>query len=556
MALTSTPPCWTSGGERLTLRGFPAFASEMASMTSTNSAPARPQIRPVVLCILDGWGLSPRLEANAVALAETPAYDSLMASCPHATLRASGEDVGLPDGQMGNSEVGHTNLGAGRVVWMDLPRIDKAIREGTLAQAPALKRHIAALKASGGASHLLGLMSPGGVHAHQDHMAALAQILGAEGIPVLVHVFLDGRDTPPSSALGYLADFEAKLKGSGARIATVSGRFYAMDRDKRWERVSLAYAAVARGEGQRFGSAREAVEAAYARGETDEFVAPSVIGDYLGAKAGDGLLMANFRSDRAREILSALADPEFAAFERPAPAFADLCGMVSYSSAHDAFMSAIFPPQSIAEGLGETISKLGLTQLRLAETEKYPHVTFFFNGGVESPYPGETRFMAPSPKVRTYDLQPEMSAPEVGAALASAIRSGEQDLIVVNFANPDMVGHTGILAAAMAACEAVDHELGEAVAAIGEVGGAMLVVADHGNAEVMTDPETGEPHTAHTLNEVPVILLGADRLGGAKLAPGGRLGDVAPTLLDMLGLDQPAAMTGRSLLIRPGKEAP
>lgn len=524
-------------------------------MTSISSPASRAKTRPTVLCILDGWGLNPRIEANAVALADTPAYDALMASAPHAALRASGEDVGLPEGQMGNSEVGHTNLGAGRVVWMDLPKIDKAIREGTLAAQPALQAYVAKLKASGGASHLMGLMSPGGVHAHQSHIAALAQILGAAGIPVLIHVFLDGRDTPPQSALGYLADFEAKLLGSGARIATVSGRFYAMDRDNRWERVALAWAAIAQGGGPRFASARAAIEAAYARGETDEFAAPSVIGDYVGATPADGLLMANFRSDRARELLSALADPAFAGFARPTPVWADLCGMVSYSSTHDRLLSTIFPPQSIAEGLGEVVSGFGLKQLRLAETEKYPHVTFFFNGGAETPYPGETRFMAPSPKVRTYDLQPEMSAPQVGAALVAAIRSGEQDLIVVNFANPDMVGHTGILSAAIAAVEAVDKELGAAVAAVEAVGGSMLILADHGNCEVMVDPVTGEPHTAHTLNEVPAILVGSARLGGAKLAPGGRLGDVAPTLLAMMGLPQPAAMTGRSLLMRVPQEA-
>ncbi len=523
-------------------------------MTAPASEPSTSGARPAVLCILDGWGLRSETEGNAVALAKTPAYDWVMAHCPTATLRASGEDVGLPPGQMGNSEVGHTNLGAGRVVWMDLPRIDKSIRDGDLPQRPVLQRHVAALKASGGACHLLGLMSPGGVHAHQDHIAALAQAIGAAGVPVRIHVFLDGRDTPPQSALGYLADFEAKLAGSGARIVTVSGRFYALDRDKRWERVGLAYAAIAKGEGLRFATAREAIEAGYARGETDEFTAPSVIGDYLGVRPGDGLLMANFRSDRAREILSALLDPNFAAFERPAPAFVDAVGMVSYSRDHDQFMSAIFDPQSIADGLGETLARLGKTQLRLAETEKYPHVTFFFNGGVESPYPGETRFMAPSPKIRTYDLQPEMSASEVGAALAAAIRSGEHDLIVCNFANPDMVGHTGILEAAIAACEAVDAQLAEAVKAIQETGGALLVTADHGNCETMIDPVTGEPHTAHTLNEVPLALVGAERLGVTALTQGGRLGDVAPTLLDMMGIAQPAAMTGRSLLRR--SEAP
>ena len=501
--------------------------------------------RPVVLCILDGWGLNPSREGNAVALAETPNFDRIWQECPHATLRAHGPDVGLPEGQMGNSEVGHTNIGAGRVVWMDLPRIDNAIADGSFAANEALAAFVAALKASRGAAHLAGLASPGGVHSHQRHVAAAAEAIAEAGVPVAVHAFLDGRDVPPKSALEQIAVLKAALP-AGARIATVSGRFYAMDRDKRWDRVSAAVAAIVHAEGEYAPTAAAAIEAAYERGETDEFVTPTVIGDYRGAADGDGLFFANFRADRARQIIGALVDPGFDGFEMVGrPRWAAMLGMVEYSAALNEWMAAMFPSEDIVNTLGAWVAGKGLRQFRLAETEKYPHVTFFINGGVETPAKGEDRHMAPSPKVRTYDLQPEMSAAEVTESLVGAIRSGDYDLIVVNYANPDMVGHTGVLEAAIKAVETVDSGLGEVIAALTEVGGAMIVTADHGNCEVMIDPETGGPHTAHTLNPVPVVLVGGP--AGARLHDG-RLADLAPTLLELMGLDQPPEMLGKSLI--------
>lgn len=500
--------------------------------------------KPVVLCIMDGWGLNPSPDANAVALADTPNFDRLMRDCPNATLTACGEAVGLPDGQIGNSEVGHMNIGAGRIVWMDLPRINKDIASGAFAQNPKLQAFIGANR---GTVHVAGLMSPGGVHAHQDHIVTLADILTGHGISVAIHAFLDGRDVPPKSALGYLEDVEAKLP-ENARIATVCGRFYAMDRDNRWERVSAAYEAMMFAKGQSFGAARAAIEAAYANDDTDEFVPPSVIGDYAGIDDGDGLIFANFRADRAREILSALLDPGFDDFDTGGRArFGAALGMVEYSDRHNAWMDVLYPSEDIANTLGAYASAQGKTQFRLAETEKYPHVTFFFNGGAETPNPGEDRYMAPSPKVRTYDLQPEMSSGEVTEELVKAIRGQEYDLIVVNYANPDMVGHTGDLEAAMKACASVDAGVGAALEALDAVGGAMLLTADHGNCDMMVDPETGAPHTAHTLNPVPVILIGGPP--GARLRDGGKLADLAPTLLALMDLDQPAEMTGESLLV-------
>jgi 2,3-bisphosphoglycerate-independent phosphoglycerate mutase len=386
------------------------------------------------------------------------------------------------------------------------------------------------------------------VHSHQRHIATAAAAIAAAGVPVAVHAFLDGRDVPPSSAEGQIAALEAALP-DGARIATVSGRFYAMDRDRRWERVGAAVAALLRGEGLRAASAGEAIAAAYARGETDEFVTPTVIGDYAGARDGDGLLFANFRADRARQILEALVDPAFDGFDAGArPAWSALLGMVQYSARLDALMPAMFPSADIVNPLGAWVSGHGLRQFRLAETEKYPHVTFFLNGGVEAQAAGEERYMAQSPKVRTYDLKPEMSAAEVTEHFVAAIRSGDYALIVVNYANPDMVGHTGVIEAAVAAVEAVDRGLGAVLAAIREVGGAMIVTADHGNCEMMIDPETGGPHTAHTLNPVPVILVGGPP--GARLHDG-RLADLAPSLLELMGVAPPPEMTGASLIDRP-----
>ncbi|MBD3764676.1 MAG: 2,3-bisphosphoglycerate-independent phosphoglycerate mutase [Rhodobacterales bacterium] len=502
--------------------------------------------KPVVLCILDGWGLSDRTEANAPALAHTPNFDRLMADCPHATLVTHGPDVGLPTGQMGNSEVGHTNIGAGRVVAMDLGQIDLAIEDGSFAVNPALLAFVDRLRATGGRAHLMGVVSDGGVHGHILHLLAAARAIAGAGVPVVIHAITDGRDVAPTSAPGHIAHLLRDLP-AGASVGTVIGRYWAMDRDNRWDRVARAFAAIVRGQGTAAGDAAAAVAAAHARGETDEFVAPSVIAGYTGARDGDGVFCLNFRADRAREILAALGDPAFVEFDRTGlPAWAAMLGMVDYSTAHNAYMTTAYPKQDIRNTLGEWVAAQGLRQFRLAETEKYPHVTFFLNGGRETPFPGEDRYMAPSPRVATYDLAPEMSAGEVTDHLVQAIGQG-YDLIVVNYANPDMVGHTGSLPAAIAACQAVDRGLGRALAALDRAGGAMIVTADHGNCEVMVDPVTGGPHTAHTTNPVPVILVGGPAGAGLRA---GRLADLAPSLLDLMGLPQPPEMTGRSLIVR------
>ena len=500
--------------------------------------------KPVVLCILDGWGLREDTSANAPALANTPNFDHLMATCPHAQLITHGPDVGLPTGQMGNSEVGHTNIGAGRVVAMDLGAIDLAIETGSFAQNPALLAFIATLRATGGTAHLMGVISDGGVHGHISHVLAAMRAITSAGVPVSLHAITDGRDVAPTSAPKYFAWLNEGMP-TGARIATVIGRYWAMDRDNRWDRVALAYLAIAEGKGRQEASALDAITAATARGETDEFIAATVIGPYAGIKDGDGLFCLNFRADRAREILSALADPAFTAFETARrPKFAAALGMVNYSTAHNAFMTVAYPKPILENTLGEWVAKAGCTQFRLAETEKYPHVTFFLNGGRETPVTGEDRYMALSPKVATYDLQPEMSAPEVTDHLVGAIEQG-YDLIVVNYANPDMVGHTGDLAAAIAACEAVDLGLGRVLAALNKAAGAMIVTADHGNCELMVDPFTGGPHTSHTTNPVPVILVGGPPDATLR---SGRLADLAPTLLRLMGLPLPPEMTGESLI--------
>ncbi len=505
--------------------------------------------RPIVLCILDGWGYRQETDNNAIALAKTPAYDGLCAKGPLAFLRTSADDVGLPAGQMGNSEVGHQNLGAGRVVLQDLPRIDKAVADGTLGERKVMRDLIAALKANGGACHLMGLLSPGGVHAHQSQLAALARTVAEAGVPVRVHGFLDGRDTPPRSAIDYVRQFIGDVDGAGdIEMATLSGRYYAMDRDKRWDRVAQAYATLVDAAGDRADAGVAAIEASYANDVSDEFLLPTAIGAYAGMADGDGLLMGNFRADRAREILTALLDPAFDGFSRSRTvSFAAQAGLVSYSSALDELLPALFPPESLRNTLGEVVANAGLTQLRIAETEKYAHVTFFLNGGEERTFEGEERILVPSPKVATYDLQPEMSAPEVTDRLVEAIGSGRFDLIVVNYANPDMVGHTGDLNAAIAAVETIDSCLGRLSGAIETAGGTMLVTADHGNVEMMQDPSTGQAHTAHTTNIVPALLINAQTSISLK---DGRLADVAPTLLDLLQLPQPAEMTGHSLIDR------
>lgn len=499
---------------------------------------------PVVLCILDGWGDRAETAGNAPALAQTPTFDRLAAHGPRAQLVTHGPDVGLPSGQMGNSEVGHTNIGAGRVVAMDLGQIDLSIEDGSFQKNPAILDLIARTKATGGRAHIMGVASDGGVHGSLEHMMAAIHMVAAQ-VPVVVHAITDGRDVGPKTADRFIETLNEGLP-QGAVIGTVIGRYYALDRDNRWERVETAYRAMVQGQGAaQAADAATAVAQAYASDLTDEFLPATVIGGYDGMAPGDSLFCLNFRADRAREILAAIAAPDFAGFDRGARLDLTAClGMVSYSDAHDGFMTTAFPKRHLTNTLGEWVSKQGKTQFRLAETEKYPHVTFFMNGGIEVPNQGETRFMPASPKVATYDLQPQMSSAEVTDRFVAAIGEG-YDLIIVNYANPDMVGHTGDLEAAIAACEAVDAGLGRAVAALSKVDGTMIVTADHGNCEVMIDPETGGPHTAHTTNLVPVILVGGPP--GATLRDG-RLADLAPTLLQLMGLEQPAEMTGRSLL--------
>ncbi len=503
------------------------------------------QRRPVMLVILDGFGWREDSSNNAVALARTPSFDRLWAMGPAAFLRTCGRDVGLPDGQMGNSEVGHLNIGAGRVVMQELPRVFTAIEDGSLAINPAMQRLIAALRQTGGTCHLLGLVSPGGVHAHQDHAAAIAHILTEAGVPVALHAFTDGRDTPPRSGRGDLARLREALPPA-VPIVTVSGRYYAMDRDTRWERVRKAYDAIVSGIGTHCADPDAVLAQAYDAGITDEFVEPTVIDGYAGMLDGDALLSFNFRADRIRQLYDALLDQEFGGFPRSRrPDFALAIGMTRYSDHLAGRIEVLFPPQSLEDLLGDVVAASGRRQLRMAETEKYPHVTYFLNGGREAVLEGEDRIMVPSPKVATYDLQPEMSAPELTDRAVEAIGSGQYDLIVLNFANPDMVGHTGDLAAAIRAVETVDTGLGRIADAIAHAGGVLLATADHGNCEMMRDPETGGPHTAHTLNRVP--LVGSGIPPETRLADG-RLADLAPTLLALMGLEQPALMTGQSLL--------
>lgn len=498
--------------------------------------------KPVVLCILDGWGARDDDTGNAPVLANTPNFDRIMTG-PVAQLITHGPDVGLPKGQMGNSEVGHTNIGAGRVVAMDLGAIDLAIEDGTFFDNDALVAWAEGLKEQGGTAHVMGLVSDGGVHGHIVHIQAALKALADRGLDVVLHAITDGRDVAPKSGAAFLKDLIADMP-TGVRIGTVSGRYYAMDRDNRWERVETALQAMVHGTGPTGMGAVDVVEACYGDGVTDEFVPATVLDGYSGMKNGDGLFCLNFRADRAREILAAIGAPDFGGFDAANRPNVALLGMVNYSDAHNAYMTTCYPKQQIKNTIGAWVASKGLRQFRVAETEKYPHVTFFLNGGVEVPEAGEDRYMAPSPKVATYDLQPEMSAAEVTEAFVGAIKDG-YDLIVCNYANPDMVGHTGDLGAAIAACEAVDEGLGKVLAALDETGGAMIMTADHGNCEVMIDPETGGPHTSHTTNLVPAALYGGPER--ARLNDG-RLADLAPTLLDLMNLDLPPEMTGKSLI--------
>lgn len=502
-------------------------------------------MKPLVLCILDGFGYNPQANGNAIAAAKKPNLDKLFAECPHTLIGASGMDVGLPDGQMGNSEVGHTNIGAGRVVYQELTRITKSIADGDFFDNEALS---AAMKAAaqGHALHLFGLLSDGGVHSHIEHLYGLLEMAKRAGAKdVYVHCFMDGRDVPPSSGKDYVQQLEAKMAQLGiGKIASVMGRYYAMDRDNRWDRVEKAYSAMVLGEGEHSASAAAAMQASYDAQVTDEFVLPTVIDGGAPIKAGDSVVFFNFRPDRAREITRTLVDPAFDGFTRKNGFFA--VNFVCFTQ-YDATMPNVqvaFHPQSLKNTFGEYISDLGKTQLRIAETEKYAHVTFFFNGGKEEPYKNEDRALIKSPKVATYDLQPEMSAYEVCEEMVRRIESEKYDVIILNFANCDMVGHTGVFDAAVKAVEAVDTCVGRIVDALAKVGGAMLLTADHGNADKMYEAD-GSPFTAHTTNPVPLLAYGVP---GAKLREGGRLADLAPTMLKLMGLAQPQEMTGESII--------
>lgn len=502
---------------------------------------------PITLCILDGFGLACPGPANAIKAAYTPNLDRLFAQFPHTRLMASGMDVGLPTGQMGNSEVGHTNIGAGRIVFQDLPRITKAVEDGTFFENAAYIQAIDNAKNSGAALHLMGLMSDGGVHSHNSHTWAFLEMCKRRGLTnVYLHCFLDGRDVPPSSGRDFVAQAVEKCREIGVgRVATVMGRYYAMDRDNRWERLQRAYDAMVLGEGTHSADPVAAVEASYAKEITDEFVEPVVCVENAGVKAGDSVIFTNFRPDRAREITRTFVDPDFSGFVRKSGYFP-----LTYvcTTQYDASMPNVlvaFKPQSLDNTFGEYVSRLNLKQLRIAETEKYAHVTFFFNGGVEKPYEGEDRVLIASPKVATYDLQPEMSAYEVTDAVVSRIKSDAHDVVILNYANCDMVGHTGVFDAARRAVETVDECVGRVVEATNSIGGITLITADHGNADQMLEPDGVSPFTAHTTNPVPFIVVGAD----VRLHEG-RLSDIAPTMLDLMGLNQPEEMTGKSLIVR------
>lgn len=503
--------------------------------------------KPVVLLILDGWGHREEPQDNALAMAELPNWHRLLATHPHVLIHTEGRHVGLPDGQMGNSEVGHMNLGAGRIVYQDLTRIDAAIEDGSFFSNPALVRACEAAKADGRALHVMGLISPGGVHSHESHVFAMLRMARQLGVPrVAVHAFLDGRDTPPRSAHASLEALQGLCDELGnARIATVSGRYYAMDRDQRWDRVEAAWKAIVDADSpQHAATALDALDAAYARDENDEFVKPTVIADGEKVEDGDAIVFMNFRADRARQLTAAFVQPGFDGFAGRRPILSDFVCLTEYDATLPATVA--YPPDNLPNTLGEVLAAHRLSQLRIAETEKYAHVTFFFSGGREDLYEGEERTLIPSPKVATYDLQPEMSCPELTAKLVDAIRHQAFDVIVCNIANPDMVGHTGVIEAAVRAAEAVDVAIGEVSDAVKAVGGALLITADHGNLEMMRDATTGQPHTAHTVGPVPLVYVGT-RVD-ARLRDGGALRDVAPTMLDLLGIDKPSEMSGRSLL--------
>jgi 2,3-bisphosphoglycerate-independent phosphoglycerate mutase len=511
----------------------------------TDNETRGPLAKPLMLMILDGWGARDDAADNAISQANTPCWDQLNREATHTTIQTSGEYVGLPAGQMGNSEVGHMNIGAGRVVYQDYSRISQAVKDGSLLDNPALKKAIKASHDNASTLHIMGLLSPGGVHSHEEHFLAVVQMAANEGAhSISVHAFLDGRDTPPRSAGPSIEKMQQCIDGfDNARFATLTGRYYAMDRDKRWDRVNKAWNALVDGRGL-FDSkdAGEALESAYKRDENDEFVSPTVINGYQGVKTGDSVIFINFRADRAREISQAFTQDDFVGFERKQPDLSAFVCMTQYLEGLPADIA--FPPEQLHGLLGERLSRHGLRQLRIAETEKYAHVTFFFNGGDEAAFPGEQRILVPSPDVATYDLQPEMSVVELSKELDKAIRGGDFDVIICNVANPDMVGHTGNMKAAMAAVEAVDQCLATVLEAIQSVGGELLITADHGNVEQMTDMQSGQNHTAHTTNPVPFVYVGRE----AEAISGGALKDIAPTMLYLLGIDAPMEMTGHSLI--------
>lgn len=509
-------------------------------------------MKPLLLMILDGWGYSPAYDGNAIAQAQKPNFDRILQTYPHTLIEASGEAVGLPSGQMGNSEVGHLNIGAGRVVYQELTRIFKAIRNGDFAKNPVLNHAIDRVKDGSGALHLMGLLSDGGVHSHIDHLFALLELAKKKSVKkVFIHAFLDGRDVLPQSAKEFMTSLKTKCDELGiGEVATVSGRYYTMDRDQRWERVEMGYNALAEGKGLKAPNPFAAIEKSYDVRITDEFIEPTVIineeGQPVGKlQDGDSVIFFNFRSDRARQISHALVDEDFTAFERSKRLDIHYVCMTEYDTTIQAPVA--FPPQNLENTLGEVLAHHHKKQLRIAETEKYAHVTFFFNGGVEDPCPGEERCLIPSPKVATYNLKPEMSAPEVTDELLERLDSEEYDFILLNFANSDMVGHTGEFEASVKAIEAVDERIGKIVPRILQKGGTVLITADHGNAETKIDPESGQPLTAHTTNPVPFILTN-DQLKERKLREDGALCDVAPTVLELMGIPKPEEMTGRSLI--------
>ncbi len=516
-------------------------------METAVSAAARP--KPLVLMILDGWGHRDDPTDNAVAQANLPNWNHLLATCPNTLIHSEGKFVGLPDGQMGNSEVGHMNLGAGRVVYQTLTRIDAAIEDGSFFATPELNAACDAVLKDGGTLHVMGLLSPGGVHSDEKHIFAMLELAKSKGVrQVAVHAFLDGRDMPPRSAQPSIEKLQALCEKLGnAGIYSVSGRYYAMDRDKRWDRLRKAWDAIVEAESATHApSALAALEMAYAHEENDEFVQPTVLAGAQPMKDGDAVVFMNFRADRARQLAAAFIDPKFDGFDARKPKLARFVCLTEYDAKFDAPVA--FGPQDLQHTLGEVIADAGLTQLRIAETEKYAHVTFFFSGGVEDVLPGEERILVPSPKVATYDLQPEMSSVELSAKLVEAIASDRFDVVICNVANPDMVGHSGILGAAIKAAEATDKVIGAVEKIVREKHGALLITADHGNLEMMRDPVTHQPHTAHTVGPVPFVYVG-EQHADAKLRGGGALRDVAPTMLDLLGLPKPAEMDGASLFV-------